>query len=162
MTVGYGDVVPRTPLGHVVVSMLIIMSALYMAVPLGIVGGSFSRVWEDRDRLMLIRRTRIKLLQCGYGPRDILDLFYLYDLDKSGKLNIGEFTQMIKDMELGIGTERTYHLFKTFDSDGNGKVDEEEFVRAIFPKAFHIIFQDDFAHDDQASATTTDYYGSQD
>lgn len=142
MTVGYGDVVPRTPFGHIVIGVLIIISALYMAVPLGIVGGSFSRVWEDRDRLMLIRRTRIKLLQCGYGPKDILELFYLYDSNKSGELDLGQFNRMISDMQLGIGTERVVNLFKTFDSDGSGKVDDEEFVRALYPKAYHIIYPD--------------------
>mmetsp|Transcript_19530 Transcript_19530/g.61443 ORF Transcript_19530/g.61443 Transcript_19530/m.61443 type:complete len:208 (-) Transcript_19530:19-642(-) len=142
MTVGYGDVMPKTTSGLISTSFLIISSALYMAIPLGIVGGAFSRVWEDRDRLMLIRRTRNRLLQCGYGPRDILELFYLYDSDRSGELDLGEFARMISDMQLGIGTERVVNLFKTFDNDGSGKIDDEEFVRALYPKAYQIIYED--------------------
>mmetsp|Transcript_19529 Transcript_19529/g.61441 ORF Transcript_19529/g.61441 Transcript_19529/m.61441 type:complete len:233 (-) Transcript_19529:121-819(-) len=140
MTVGYGDVMPKTTSGLISTSFLIISSALYMAIPLGIVGGAFSRVWEDRDRLMLIRRTRNRLRQWGYTPKDILELFYLYDHDKSGELDLGEFSEMISGMQLGIGTERVVNLFKTFDSDGSGKVDDEEFVRALYPKAYNYIY----------------------
>lgn len=141
MTVGYGDVMPRTTSGLICTSFLIISSALYMAIPLGIVGGAFSRVWEDRDRLMLIRRTRNRLQQWGYTPKDILELFYLYDHDKSGELDLGEFSEMIEEMRLGIGEERVANLFKTFDSDGSGKVDDEEFVRALYPKGYASIYQ---------------------
>jgi len=141
MTVGYGDVVPTSWHGTVVVSVLIVGFALYMAIPLGIVGGSFSRVWEDRDRLVLIRRTRNRLLQWGYTPRDILQLFYLYDSDRSGELDLGEFSKMINEMRLGISMERVRNLFKTFDTDGSGKVDDEEFVRTLFPKSYPHIYQ---------------------
>uniref|UniRef100_A0A7S4PTB6 EF-hand domain-containing protein n=1 Tax=Alexandrium monilatum TaxID=311494 RepID=A0A7S4PTB6_9DINO len=139
-TVGYCDLMPRSTPGLISTAFLIVSGVLYMAIPLGIVGGAFSSVWGDRDRMLLIRRTQIRLEQWGYTAKDILKLFYLYDKDKSGELDLAEFTAMIDEMRLGIGTERVVSLFKTFDTDGSGKVDDEEFVRALYPKAYAEIY----------------------
>lgn len=133
MTVGYGDTVPETSLGHLIVACVMIGSQLYMAIPLGIVGGSFSRVWEDRDRLLVIRRTRLRLQQWGYTPDDLLELFFCYDTEKTGELDVHDFSRMIEDMSLGLNPERVKKLFFSFDTDGSGKIDNEEFVNAIFP-----------------------------
>lgn len=132
-TVGYGDIVPKTSAGNIVVSALIIGSQLYMAIPLGIVGGSFSRVWEDREHLLLIRRTRTRLVQWGYTPQDILELFYIYDQEKTGELDLYDFSRMMKEMRLGLDPQRIQNLFKSFDADGSGKVDHEEFVSVLYP-----------------------------
>mmetsp|Transcript_100098 Transcript_100098/g.322804 ORF Transcript_100098/g.322804 Transcript_100098/m.322804 type:complete len:504 (-) Transcript_100098:90-1601(-) len=155
MTVGFGDVVPQSTAGSIVVSALIVGSALYMAIPLGIVGGSFSRVWEDRDRLLLMRRTRARLRQWGYTPPDVLELFYIYDRDKSGELTLRDFSKMIQEMRLGIGADRVERLFRTFDTDGSGRLDDEEFVRALYPNAFAQLYQvsdDVSAHSCEAAA----------
>merc|ERR1711874_350023 len=114
-------------------SALIICGTLYMAIPFGIVGGSFNRVWEDRDRLLLMQRTRDRLRQWGYTPQDIPELFYAFDMNKNGDLSLKEFCKMLSEMQLGISEERIVALFQTFDVDGSGSIDAREFVRALFP-----------------------------
>jgi len=136
MTVGYGDVVPHTVFGEMVTGALIICGALYMSMPLGIVGGSFSTVWDDRDRLLLMQRTRERLRQWGYSPKDIPELFFAFDRDRSGELDVGEFCRMISEMQLGISEDRIVTLFKIFDSNESGSIDDVEFVRTLFPKAY--------------------------
>lgn len=150
MTVGYGDVVPKTVAGEFVTGVLIICGALYMAMPLGIVGGSFSTVWEDRDRIMLMQCTRERLHEWGYTPQDIPDLFFAYDKDRSGELDLGEFFKMISEMQLGIAEERILQLFKVFDCDGSGSISDSEFVRTLFPKDYIKIF----GSDDEADAVS--------
>jgi len=144
-TVGYGDMVPKTNLGKLVVSLLTITSALYMAMPIGIVGSSFSSVWADRDRLVLVHRTKAKLRQAGYSAKDVPHLFRLFDADRDGHLNYKEFRHMIHEMRIGISEARTVELFQTFDADGSGYIDEEEFVKFLFPTAFTKSFLDSFS-----------------
>eukprot|EP00448_Togula_jolla_P026748 CAMPEP_0170647120 /NCGR_PEP_ID=MMETSP0224-20130122/44018_1 /TAXON_ID=285029 /ORGANISM="Togula jolla, Strain CCCM 725" /LENGTH=95 /DNA_ID=CAMNT_0010978531 /DNA_START=100 /DNA_END=384 /DNA_ORIENTATION=- len=93
-TVGYGDVSPETTWGYFLVSALIISSALYMAIPLGIVGNAFSKVWEDKDRLLLMQRTRGRILQGGYSAQDIPELFQLFSKNE-GHLTLNMFRKMI-------------------------------------------------------------------
>lgn len=40
--------------------VLMIVSAMYMAMPLGIVGKAFGSVWDDRHRLLLMERLRTR------------------------------------------------------------------------------------------------------
>merc|ERR1712176_933063 len=74
-TVGYGDVIPISLPGSIITSALIVITVLYMAVPLGIIGNAFTQTWNDRDRILLTHRTRDRLRQWGYGARDIPVLF---------------------------------------------------------------------------------------
>lgn len=48
-TVGYGDVVPITPLGKVVASVTALMGLVMLALPVGIVATAFSEVIHRRD-----------------------------------------------------------------------------------------------------------------
>jgi len=139
-TLGYGDKVPTSGAGHVIISVLVISSSLYMAIPLGIVGNAFSRVWEDRDRLLLMSRTRDCLFQEGYNAHSIPELFHIFDADRDGQLSFSEFQRMIQEMRIGLSADRALQLFTTFDRDGNGGVDDGEFMRALFPKAFAEIY----------------------
>mmetsp|Transcript_119027 Transcript_119027/g.188514 ORF Transcript_119027/g.188514 Transcript_119027/m.188514 type:complete len:152 (-) Transcript_119027:32-487(-) len=139
-TVGYGDATPVSEPGQVIACVLSISSALYMAIPLGIVGNAFSHVWEDRDRLLLMSRTRDCLMQVGYTATSIPQLFLMYDSDKDGQLTLAEFRSMLQEMQIGIGEDRIFKLFQTFDADGSGAVDDREFVRELFPKNFAEIY----------------------
>merc|ERR1711862_708540 len=112
-----------------------------MAIPLGIVGGSFGTVWGDRDRRLLVHRTRKRLLQWGYTPEDIPELFCFFDRDRDGLLTLHEFIRMINQMKLGISEERVIQLFRTFDGDGSGTIDDEEFVGALFPEHYAEIYR---------------------
>mmetsp|Transcript_15495 Transcript_15495/g.48919 ORF Transcript_15495/g.48919 Transcript_15495/m.48919 type:complete len:632 (+) Transcript_15495:70-1965(+) len=139
-TVGYGDTVPMSGPGHLLVAILVIASALYMAMPIGIIGSAFNRVWEDRDRLLLMQRMREQIYQKGYAARDIPELFFLFDADRDGQLSFHEFHQMVSAIQLDISAERTVRLFDTMDRDGSGMIDDREFVRVLFPRAFCEIY----------------------
>eukprot|EP00928_Gymnodinium_smaydae_P100704 TRINITY_DN9942_c0_g3_i1.p1 TRINITY_DN9942_c0_g3~~TRINITY_DN9942_c0_g3_i1.p1 ORF type:complete len:628 (-),score=112.79 TRINITY_DN9942_c0_g3_i1:133-2016(-) len=141
-TVGYGDVVPKSELGSAIVAVLVVFSALYMAIPLGIVGNAFSEVWADRDRLLMLTRVREYFLQAGFGASAIPNLFHLFDKDHDGVLNFPEFELMILEMQLGLSEERILKLFNSFDADGSGAVDDMEFVKCLFPWEFEKIYGD--------------------
>merc|ERR1712178_465374 len=90
-TVGYGDVTPETFGGRVLMCILGVASGLYMSLPLGIVGNAFKSVWDDRDRLILLRRIRKTLLDLKLSPYEIPSLFRYFDEDKDGFLSMSEF-----------------------------------------------------------------------
>mmetsp|Transcript_164538 Transcript_164538/g.315999 ORF Transcript_164538/g.315999 Transcript_164538/m.315999 type:complete len:215 (+) Transcript_164538:3-647(+) len=134
-TVGYGDTTPKTHAGSIIVGILVISSVLFMAMPLGIIGQAFNEIWQDRDRILLARGTRERLVQWGYTAQDIPHLFEGYG-DGSGELMMEEFRDMIKKLQIGLSDERTIELFQAFDEDSSGSIDAQEFVRLLFPKEY--------------------------
>ncbi|MCB1495541.1 MAG: ion transporter, partial [Bauldia sp.] len=48
-TVGYGDVVPKTPVGHVIGGITMITGILMIALPIAIIGSSFAEVIRQRS-----------------------------------------------------------------------------------------------------------------
>jgi len=139
-TVGYGDVVPVSAGGHLVTAALIFVSALYMAIPVGIVGKAFSDVWHDRKKLLMIYRTRNRFLERGYKAQDIPAMFCRFDEDGSGQLDLPEFIAMMHLMQVTLGTDRLVELFRSLDSDGSGGIDDAEFVRTLFPSSHAQIY----------------------
>merc|ERR1719377_393775 len=107
-----------------------------MAIPLGIIGNSFSRVWEDRDRLLLVRRMRDRLVQEGFHASDIQLLFQHFGSSKAGDLNLNDFRGMISEMKIGISDQRTVELFQSLDVDGSGTINDAEFISLLFPGAY--------------------------
>lgn len=142
-TVGYGDIYPVTAWGRVATMVLIVVAMLYTAIPIGIIGHSFSQVWEDRQRYLIAQRTHHRLLQWGYGAMDMPRLFKMFDHRRNGELNFKEFKRMMMQMKIGLKVEDIGELFDAFDRDGSGAVDDKEFVREIFPADYHKLYSSD-------------------
>jgi len=152
-TVGYGDVVPSSPGGNVVVCVLIVVSAIYMAMPIGIVGKAFGSVWDDRHRLLLMQRLRTRFATVGYDPQDIPGLFCSYDENGDGELSMDEFRRMLQQLEVEAKDERAHDVFQAFDNDGSGAIDDSEFIKTLFPTAYKNIYTNEAAAN---PATTQD------
>lgn len=148
-TVGYGDYLPTSAAGKLVVGSLITCSVLYMAIPIGIVGAAFNEVWKRRDCILLVKRTRDQMVQLGYTAVDIPCLFKLFDSDNDGELGRGDFVRMIASMNITLPAERVIQLFDEFDSDGGGSIDAIEFIRHVFPKAYSELYGNNLDDDDE-------------
>jgi len=139
-TVGYGDVYPVTSEGSAAVSVLVIISVLYLGMPIGLIGRAFTSVWDDRERILLMWRTRDRLTQWGYGPSDISMLFDHFDESREGGLGLKDFHWLVEHMKLGLTGERILELFRTIDQDESGIIDDKEFVNAVYPDAYYKVF----------------------
>ncbi|CAK0902532.1 unnamed protein product, partial [Prorocentrum cordatum] len=144
-TVGYGDVSPVTDEGHVVISVLIMSSILFMAIPVGVLGNAFAFAWSDRDLIMLIEQTRQQISGWGYQPTDLPKFFLLFDADNDGELNFDEFLNMMSALTINLNGDRMVNLFQLFDRDNGGTIDQMEFLRAVYPHAFHQILNEEKA-----------------
>eukprot|EP00928_Gymnodinium_smaydae_P021319 TRINITY_DN18301_c0_g2_i1.p1 TRINITY_DN18301_c0_g2~~TRINITY_DN18301_c0_g2_i1.p1 ORF type:complete len:516 (+),score=47.11 TRINITY_DN18301_c0_g2_i1:111-1658(+) len=132
-TVGYGDVYPETQLGRWVTTILIVVSGLYMAIPIGIVGNAFSTVWEDRDRLLLLHRLREGITRSGYSADEFCSFFFHIDQDGDGMLSFVEFLHMLKEMDINVPDALAYQVYETFDDDLDGTLDFSELMHGVFP-----------------------------
>jgi len=139
-TVGYGDTTPESGAGHIVVALLMVVSALYMAMPLGIAGAAFTSIWGKRNCIILVKRTRDQMDQLGYTAVDIPSLFQLFDSDNDGELGKADFVKMFDAMNIKLKTELVLQLFEEFDADGGGSVDAIEFIRQVFPKSYYDLY----------------------
>jgi len=139
-TVGYGDVTPVSGLGSIIVGVLLIISVLYMAMPIGIIGYTFNQVWKERDKILLMQRARERLAKWGYTANDVVKVFKLFDSNQDGNLDWEEFNDMIRQMRIGLDGARVKELFQAVDKDGGGSIDEQEFVHAVFPTEYESIY----------------------
>jgi hypothetical protein len=112
-----------------------------MAMPLAIVGSNFLQVWEERDRILLVKRIKERLVEYGFSPNDLVHAFRSFDSDHDGDIDIEEFTVLVQSLRLGLSQDRIVDLFASFDTDENGCLRIAEFARAVFPN--HIWTQDE-------------------
>lgn len=140
-TVGYGDITPESTAGVCVTSILTLFSILYTAMPIGIIGNAFTQIWQDRDRILLMIKTRDILVQSGFTARDLPSIFRAYDSSGEGQLYFDEFFLMVQEMKLGLNEQRAIEVFESVDRDGGGTIDEQEFVRLVFPGAYHELYK---------------------
>lgn len=148
-TVGYGDITPSNFAGHVIVSALIIISALYMAIPIGIVGKAFGNVWDNRKQLLLLHRLRVRFITAGYNVDDIPAMFCNFDVNADGQLSKSEFRDMLRQMEIENSMGVAADIFAAFDEDGSGAVDDVEFVKALFPKTAATLYDEEGSEEEE-------------
>lgn len=132
-TVGYGDVSPNSDLAKSGASMLILLGVCYMAMPLAIVGNTFSDVWTNRDKILIAEKAKVKFADGGFTKEDLQELFAMTDADGSGTLSRKEFIQLINAFNLGFTRVQIKKLFRTIDEDSTGSVNFKEFGDFLFP-----------------------------
>jgi len=59
-TVGYGDMFPVTSKGYVVATATMISSLVILALPIGVIGGNFTKAWDEVKDLKSVREAEQK------------------------------------------------------------------------------------------------------
>lgn len=132
-TVSFGDIAPVSAAGKALTTCLIVASSLYMAIPYGIVGSAFSKVWKDRERLILMHQLRRRVSRAGYTPRDLAELFQWLDGDGNRQLSFEEFQEFLPMLRINMSEKTVRKIFEVFDDVGEGTIDFASFLLGIFP-----------------------------
>mmetsp|Transcript_58066 Transcript_58066/g.168320 ORF Transcript_58066/g.168320 Transcript_58066/m.168320 type:complete len:537 (-) Transcript_58066:110-1720(-) len=131
-TVGYAEA-PSTTWGRAASLVLSTVSALYLAIPIGIMGNTFSTIWQDRDRHVHGEQMRRRIARGGYTPWEIIDIFKTIDKDRSGSLTFDEFRTFLEIIHIHMSDALARRIFESFDDDGEGAISFEEFLLRTFP-----------------------------
>lgn len=93
---------------------------------------------EQAKRRLLIKQLRQKMQAACTNtktlPRDLWDKFKIADDDGSGRLEFGEYCEVMNQCGLGVdklGEEGLRTLYRVADKDGNGNIDFNEFLVAV-------------------------------
>jgi len=140
-TVGTCDMAPVTWPGKILAGVLCLISVLFMAMPLSVLGNAMSNTWADRHRILLMTQTRRRLKNLGYTAEDMPKLFKKFDKDGNGDLEMEEFCDLVATMRVGIKPSEASELFMAFDSNGDGGISEMEFMKALFPLDYRRIYR---------------------
>jgi voltage-gated potassium channel len=62
-TVGYGDLVPITPMGRIYTGIVMFIALSLIAVSTGLITSAFSQVWQQEHSLLRLRRKKAAALQ---------------------------------------------------------------------------------------------------
>lgn len=138
-TVGYGDITPQTWGGKCLACFIMISGPLYTAIPIGIVGHSFSRIWEDRQRLFVLQKMRIAISTAGYSMQEVAEFFALLDKDGNQTLDIEEFRRLLHAMDICVPCHLLNTVFDMLDEDGSGGLTFREFLVALFPSSHWLL-----------------------
>eukprot|EP00930_Biecheleria_cincta_P032831 TRINITY_DN22756_c0_g1_i1.p1 TRINITY_DN22756_c0_g1~~TRINITY_DN22756_c0_g1_i1.p1 ORF type:complete len:540 (+),score=68.37 TRINITY_DN22756_c0_g1_i1:80-1699(+) len=139
-TVGYGDETPETPAGELIVMALMVVSFLFLAIPVGILGNAFTHVWADRDRLTIVWKASEMMNDRGMKYRDVPGFFKQFDLTEDGSIGLHEFRLMNQEMQTGLDEARLTKLFQRIDKDSSNSLDQKEFVESFFPSAYSHLY----------------------
>ena len=81
----------------------------------------------------------------GIKDANIKQIWNKYDDDHSGKLDVKEFIEFIKEIHLNVGSKiNVEELFKKVDADHSGKIDFNEFVNYFDELTSANEFKDDY------------------
>ncbi|CAE8610845.1 unnamed protein product [Polarella glacialis] len=130
-SVGYGDVVPHTDLGKVLASIQIVGGVCFIAMPLSIIGRNFTKVWDDRHRLIM--RRKLISRSNGMDMDEMKHMFYELDGDGSEAITFEEFAPFVESLQLGVSKRALHDLFKAIDIDGSRSISFAEFEDFLFP-----------------------------
>merc|ERR1712232_1461408 len=108
-----------------------IISSLYMAMPFGLIGSSFTEIWQNRESIMLVESVRQRLDKYGFIAQEIPELFQIFDLDSSDQIDMDEFRLLISHMQIGLTEEDSDELFRVIDKDAGGSISVQEFVKTV-------------------------------
>lgn len=134
-TVGYGDIVPETVAGRLLVIVAILLGVLFMAMPLAIMGTNFVRVWEERHIYKAAAQLKALLHLQGTDREALVSTFTEFDYDHSGLLSIDELAFCFSHLGLELSRKEMLKVWKAIDSDNAGTVCIEEFIDFIFPNS---------------------------
>ena len=134
VTVGYGDYSPATVQGASSRPSPCAWASA-TAMPLAIVGNTFSTAWEARALATIREQLKKHLLASNLGATNLEEAFANFDLDGNGSIDYAEFKHVVVDV-LGVplDVKKLRKVWRSLDQDDSNIIKYQEFCLAIFPE----------------------------
>lgn len=134
-TVGYGDYSPKTATGRILIGFVMLFGIVFLAMPLAIVGNTFSEAYEASASVKVSEALRKKMLEAGQDPNDTLQAFMEMDTRSRGFLSYGDFKKTVeRKLRLRMTKEQLKKVWTSLDQDGSDMVAHREFQEIFFPE----------------------------
>jgi len=78
-----------------------------------------------------VRFTMRLLERQGDTEEEALEIFRRFDIEKTGKIPVGEIKFILKNLPVKVSEEDIDTMIKEVDKDGNGEIDLKEFKSMI-------------------------------
>ena len=135
LTVGYGDFSPRSDVGRVLTGLLMCLGVCFTAMPLAIVGNTFTVAWEARGLSLISQNIKKHLLLEGHTSDSLEAAFADFDMDGNGSIDYFEFKSFLLDvLVVPLNVQELRKVWKALDQDDSNIIKYHEFCVAIFPE----------------------------
>ena len=136
VTVGYGDYSPKTSVGQAITAIAMCAGLCFTAMPLAIVGNTFSTAWEARALALISEQLKKHLLHKGMTAANCEAAFQDFDLDGNGSIDYKEFKHVVMDV-LGVplDVKKLRKVWRALDQDDSNIIKYHEFCLAIVRSA---------------------------
>ena len=135
VTVGYGDFSPQSEVGRILTAVAMCLGLCFTAMPLAIVGNTFSIAWEARSLSQISEQMKKHLLDKGLNANNCQQAFADFDLDGNGSIDYKEFKRVVMEV-LGVplDVKKLRKVWRALDQDDSNIIKYQEFCVAIFPE----------------------------
>lgn len=135
-TVGYGDMYPSTWAGKLVCGGIIICGILFLAMPLAIVGNTFSDVWQSRhvEKFQSLVQQLLTENDINHDARGVCTAFLAIDRTDDGVIDSQEFAEFVRDVLMfPLDHAAMTNLWRSCDLNSTGAINIVEFTSLVFP-----------------------------
>lgn len=125
--VGYGDLVPTSATGRVLSCLLMMVTFLLLALPVGVIGSNFTHLYSEK--LDLDWKTASSVIDVdSLDAEGIINLFKEFDTENTGYIKKKNFRAAFRKAGIEGSNDFFDGLFFKADVDESGKITMNEFV----------------------------------
>jgi hypothetical protein len=140
------------------VGFVMLFGLCFLAMPLAIVGNTFSESWDRASSVTVSEALRKKMLESGQNPNDTDVAFNQMDSRNRGFFSYNDFKYALTSkLNLRLSKDELRKVWKALDADGSDSVGKREFQEIFFPDMEPDDIDDDAdpaAHDQKSTSVS--------
>ncbi|KAK3239069.1 hypothetical protein CYMTET_50975 [Cymbomonas tetramitiformis] len=152
-TAGVGEEVPTSSSGKACMLSSIICGIFFIAMPLAVIGNNFTKVWDEKERMLLIIALRSKMDEMQIDELAVYQTFVKQDVERSGTLDYFQFKSALFELVPDCEPGHLKQVFKSFDVEKENEISLNALWGTMFPEMRDEYPDDDYDEDDEGPDT---------